>query len=252
MKRVAVSGKGGSGKTTIASTLARLSGRQAGELLAVDGDPNPNLARSMGVSHDKWPLLPAGLLAVVEEDGKRVSRLTQPIRDIIAQYAVTGPDNVSILALGEVDHASQGCLCSKHAIVREVVGAALSESHQSVVLDMEASLEHMRRGTVKHVDTLLVVTEPYYRALESAGRLIRLAREMEIPNIFGVANKVRNEAEEEAIRSYLDGLSVPLVATIPMDESIREADLQGKALLDMFPDAPAVHAIQGLSQHVFA
>jgi CO dehydrogenase maturation factor len=252
MKRVAVSGKGGSGKTTIASTLARLSGRQAGELLAVDGDPNPNLARSMGVAHDAWPLLPAGLLEVVEEDGKRVSRLTRPIRDIIEQFAVSGPDNVHILALGEVDHASQGCLCSKHAIVREVVGAALSEANESVVLDMEASLEHMRRGTVRHVDTLLIVTEPYYRALESAGRLVRLAREMNIPNLLGVANKVRNEDEESAIRSYLEGLSVPLVATIPMDESIRDADLQGKALLDMYPDAPAVRAIQGLSQHVFA
>lgn len=251
MKRVAVSGKGGSGKTTIASTLARLSGRHLGELLAVDGDPNPNLARSMGIARDTWPLLPAGLLEAVEEDGKRVTRLSRPIREIIEQYAVKGPDNVHVLALGEVDHASQGCLCSKHAIVREVVGAALSDAKEAVVLDMEASLEHMRRGTIRHVDALLVVTEPYYRSLEAAGRLIRLAREMQIPQVLGVANKVRNDEEEEAIRAYLDKLDVEVIGVIPLDESVTSADLDGKAVLDMFPDAASVKAIETLGRRVF-
>jgi|FLYL01.1.fsa_nt_gi CO dehydrogenase maturation factor len=252
MKRVAVSGKGGSGKTTIAGVLARLSGRATGELLAVDGDPNPNLARAMGVAKDDWPLLPADLLAVVEENGQRVSRLTRPIREIVERYAVAGPDHVYLLALGEVDHAGKGCLCGKHAIVREVVGAALSEANEAVVLDMEASLEHMRRGTVRHIDTLLIVTEPYYRALESAGRLIRLARELNIPQILGVANKVRHADEKEAIRSYLSGLEVPLVAVIPFDEQVAQADMAGKALLDTYPEAPSVRAIEALRQRIFA
>ncbi|CAN5664301.1 carbon monoxide dehydrogenase accessory protein CooC [soil metagenome] len=252
MKRVAISGKGGSGKNTITATLARLTGRSLGGLLAVEGDPNPNLARSMGVERSEWPLLPKEILEVVEEDGVRRSRLAMPMLEVIEKYAVTGPDNVHILALGEVDHASQGCLCGKHAIVREVVGAAMAEGDEAVIVDMEASLEHMRRGTIRHVDTLLIITEPYYRALESAGRLVRLAREMNIPNVLGVANKVRSKAEEEAIRSYLDPLGVPLVAVIPMDDSVGQADLQGKALLDLYPDAPAVTAIQGLSQHLFA
>lgn len=252
MRRIAVSGKGGSGKTTITGTLARLSGRQFGNLLAVDADPNPNLARSMGVKQDSWPLLPKGILETVEEDGQRRTRLALPVKQVVEQYAVAGPDNVHLLALGEVDHANLGCLCSKHAIVREIVNAAMSGSDEAVIVDMEASLEHMRRGTVRHVDTLLIITEPYYRALESAGRLVRLAREIGIPNLFGVANKVRNEAEEDAIRSYLDGLEVPLVATIPMDENITQADLQGGALLDLYPDAPAVKAIQNLSHYIFA
>jgi CO dehydrogenase maturation factor len=252
MRRVAVSGKGGSGKTTMAATLARLSGRGSERVLAVDGDPNPNLARSMGIVRESWPLLPADLLSVVEENGQRVSRLTRPIGEIIEQYAVEGPDNVSLLALGEVDHASLGCLCGKHAIVREVVGAALSEANRSVVLDMEASLEHMRRGTVRHVDTLLVVTEPYYRSLESAGRLVRLAREMDIPRILGVANKVRAPEEEAAIRGYLEGIGVELVAVIPQDDSVTQADLAGKGLLDCFPEAPAVQAMRGMVQRVLA
>lgn len=252
MKRVAVSGKGGSGKTTIASTFARLSARRLGELLAIDGDPNPNLARSMGVQRDSWPLLPADLMAYDEVDGKRVSRLSMPIGEIIAKFAAKGPDNVRLIALGEVDHASKGCLCGKHAIVREVVGAALFDANEPVVLDMEASLEHMRRGTVRHVDVLLVVAEPYYRSLEAAGRIIRLAREMEIPEILAVANKVRNDEEEQAIRSYLEGLDVPVIAVIPHDENVTQADLRDRALLDAYPDAPAVTAIDRLTHGVFA
>lgn len=252
MKRVAVSGKGGSGKTTITSTLARLSGIKLGELLAVDADPNPNLARSMGIEKNDWPLLPKEILKVVEIDGKKATRLAFPVKSVVENYAVKGPDNVHLLAIGEVDHANLGCLCSKHAIVREVVNAAMEDSDEAIIVDMEASLEHMRRGTIRHVDTLLIVTEPYYRALESAGRLIRLAREIGIPNIMAVANKVRNEAEEEAIRTYLDKLDVSLVAVVPMDENITQADLQGKALMDMYPEAPAIQAIQGLSDAIFA
>lgn len=252
MKRVAVSGKGGSGKTTIASTFARLSGRRMGHLLAIDGDPNPNLARSMGVQRESWPLLPADLMTYVEKDGKRVSQLSLPIAEIVSQFAAHGPDNVRLIALGEVDHASQGCLCGKHAIVREVVGAALSDANEPVVLDMEASLEHMRRGTVRHVDVLLVVTEPYYRSLEAAGRIVRLAREMQIPEIVAVANKVRNDEEEDAIRTYLEGLDVPLVAIIPHDEHVTRSDLDDRSLLDAFPDAPAVAAIDALARGIYA
>lgn len=117
---------------------------------------------------------------------------------------------------------------------------------------MEASVEHMRRATVRHVDTLLVVTEPYFRALESAGRLIRLARELEIGRILAVANKVRSDAEEQAIRSYLDSQGVELAAVIPYDRSVGEADLEGLPLLDHRPDSPSVAAIRGLLDSIAA
>ncbi len=90
---------------------------------------------------------------------------------------------------------------------------------------MEASLEHMRRNTVRHIDTMLVVTEPYFRSLESARRLLRLAGEIPIEKAFGVANKVRNKSEETAIRSFFDQKSLPLLAIIPYDECIIQADL---------------------------
>ncbi len=115
---------------------------------------------------------------------------------------------------------------------------------------MEASLEHMRRNTVRHIDTMLVVTEPYFRSLESARRLLRLAGEIPIEKAFGVANKVRNKSEETAIRSFFDQKSLPLLAIIPYDECISRADLNAQALIDFQGDAPAVSAIEQLLDKV--
>lgn len=136
--------------------------------------------------------------------------------------------------------------------MRELLGAALEETDQPIVIDMEASIEHMRRGTARYVDTLLVVTEPYFRALQAAGRLVELARELGVGRILAVANKVRSPAEEQAIRAYLAGIDVPLAAVIPFDPAVGEADLEGKPLLDYRPDAPAVAAIRRLTSEVMA
>ena len=121
-----------------------------------------------------------------------------------------------------------------------------------VILDMEASLEHMSRATVKHVDTLLVVTEPYYRSLESARRLIRLAREIPIPRIVALANKVRSADEEQAVKAYLETQDVALVGVIPYDDAVRDADAQGRPLLDVAPDSPAVAALRLVSAELFS
>ena len=252
MRRIAVSGKGGSGKTTISSTLVRLVGRKLGSVLAVDGDPNPNLARAMGLTHGDFPLLPPSIMAFDEINGKRVARLSKPLEEILSEHAIPGPDGVRLIALGEVDEPGKGCLCSRHAIVREIVGAAIDQSLEPIVVDMEASLEHMRRGTVKHVDTLLIETEPYYRALESAGRLIRLAREMGLTGILGVANKVRTPAEEEVIRNYFAALEIPVIAVIPFDDSVTAADLEGLSVLDRAPNSPSMLAVQQLADTLFA
>ncbi len=115
---------------------------------------------------------------------------------------------------------------------------------------MEASLEHMRRNTVKHIDTMLIVTEPYFRSLESARRLFQLASEVPVKNIWGVANKVRNDAEKSAITSYFEQKRLRLVATIPYDEAVSEADLNACALIDYREDSPAVNAIRELLERL--
>ena len=107
-------------------------------------------------------------------------------------------------------------------------------------MDMEASIEHMSRGTVRHVDALLVVLEPYYRSMETAGRTVPLARGLGIPHIYGIANKLRSPQDEEAIRAYCRNHELQLIAAIPFDENVTEADRTGRAVIDYDVTSPIV------------
>ncbi len=116
------------------------------------------------------------------------------------------------------------------------------------VLDMEAGLEHMGRGTVEHVDTLLVVTEPYYRALEAATRIRDLAKELRVPQTIVAANRIRTEADREAVSQYCWNHDLNLAATIPYDEAVPEAERRGTAPIDFVPEGPAMRAVYGLAR----
>ncbi len=118
------------------------------------------------------------------------------------------------------------------------------------ITDMEASIEHMSRGTIRHVDAMLMVTEPYFRSLETVGRMAPLARELGIEHVWAVANKVRSARDEEIIRSYCADHGVELAAVVPWDEAIQDADREGRALMDYEPEAPAVVAVQGIADLV--
>ncbi|MDQ3181961.1 MAG: cobyrinic acid a,c-diamide synthase, partial [Actinomycetota bacterium] len=114
------------------------------------------------------------------------------------------------------------------------------------ITDMEASIEHMSRATIRHVDAILMVTEPYFRSLETVGRMAPLAQELGIEHIWAVANKVRSARDEEIIRSYCAEHGVELAAVVPWDEAIQDADREGRALMDYEPTSPAVVAVQGI------
>jgi CO dehydrogenase maturation factor len=127
-----------------------------------------------------------------------------------------------------------------------MLGQLVEHARQHCVLDMEASLEHMSRGTVRHVDVLFVVLEPYYRSLETAGRTVPLARELGIEHVFGLANKVRDEHDTAAVAEYCERHGLSLAATIPFDKAITAADRTGMAVVDYDSAAPAVRQIDGL------
>ena len=116
------------------------------------------------------------------------------------------------------------------------------------ILDTEASIEHMTRGTVRTSDAVLLVTEPYFRSLETTGRLAPLARDLGIPHVWAVANKVRTPSDEAAIREYCDRHSIELLAVVQFDPRVTEADNAGLAVLDHAPDGPAVVAATALAR----
>ncbi len=111
---------------------------------------------------------------------------------------------------------------------------------------MEAGLEHLKRGTLEHADTLLIVVEPYFKSLEAAGRVAALGRSLGVPTLYAVANKVQSERDDTAIRDYCAGRNLPLIAVVPYDADVAEAERQGVAVLDLAPGAAAVGAVRQL------
>lgn len=131
-----------------------------------------------------------------------------------------------------------------------MLGQLIEQSNQFTIIDMEASVEHMSRGTVRHVDVVLIVVEPYYRSLETAGRMAPLARGLGIPRVYAVANKVRDANDAAAVQDYCAKHDLELVARVPFDEAITAADRAGVAVIDYAPDAPAVAEIRQLARRL--
>jgi CO dehydrogenase maturation factor len=228
--RVALAGKGGAGKTTISATLARLLAAR-GEVVAVDADSNPNLATALGLSPDSatsHAVVPHALVSR-RADG---AALKDPVEAVLQRHALVTADGIRVLLMGAPDHADQGCLCSAHATVSALLADLGGQPDVAVIIDMEASPEHLSRGTARHVDTLLLVTEPYYRSLETVRRLAQLARELPIPAIGVVANKVRNDDELEAITEFCGRHGLELLAVVPRSDAVVDADIAGVTLFD--------------------
>ncbi len=131
-----------------------------------------------------------------------------------------------------------------------MLGELIEQSDQLTIVDMEASVEHMSRGTVRHVDVLLIVVEPYYRSLETAGRIAPLARELGIHRVCAVANKLRDERDAAAVLGYCAKHDLEVVARIPFDEAIAEADRAGMVVLDYAAAAPAVLEMRQLARRL--
>ena len=131
-----------------------------------------------------------------------------------------------------------------------MLGEIVAGASDVAVADMEAGLEHLSRGTPRHVDVILAVLEPYYRSLETAARVVDLARELGVGRVHGVANKVRDERDQHAIEEFVRARNIPLLGVVPHDEAILEADREGLALLDRSPDAVSVRAIASIADRL--
>jgi CO dehydrogenase maturation factor len=137
-------------------------------------------------------------------------------------------------------------MCSAHAAVRHLLGGLLEEKQVVTVVDMEAGLEHLSRATGRHVDTLLVVMEPYYKALETARRCAELGRELGIPQVLAVANKLRGEEDRAAVRHYAAAHGLGLAGEVPFDAGVYQADQSGTAP-ELAPESAAARAIDSLT-----
>jgi len=245
--KLAIAGKGGSGKTSISGTMARLLARGGKNVLAIDGDSNPNLALTLGIPAERMsdmPVLPADLLRRTPEGPE----LTQTLEEIKASHSIVGPDGVQLLVMALPQHANTGCLCHMHATVRSIIDAVPKEQREVCILDTEASPEHLSRGTAVYADALLAVVEPYFKSLETGRRMAVLATDLGLPRVALVANKIRNEQELEAVQTFAERHDLELGGTVPFDECFIGAEQAGQAPLDFAPDAVAITAIDEIGQ----
>ena len=255
--KIAFVGKGGSGKTTLAGTLARVLARRQHRLLAIDGDPNPNLSLMLGMSRadaDRIRSIPPSLIeSVTTPAGQSTLRLTMARHRVLDEYAAQAPDGVQLIVMGKPadGSAGSGCMCGSHRAVRGLI-AEMTGAGEHTVTDMEAGLEHLKRGTARHVEAMLIVAEPYYRSLEAASRTFSLANELKIPHVYAVANKVRDDADREAIESYCRQHGMPVIGVVPLEERFVAAERAGEAPADYADGSAGLRAIEALADRLLA
>jgi CO dehydrogenase maturation factor len=247
--RVALAGKGGAGKTTLTATMARLLARRGHEVVALDADSNPNLAAALGLPGHDVPWLPAGIVSRRLDGGPR---LREPVDDLVGRCASSGPDGIRLLAMGEPAHAEAGCLCSAHATVRALLADLGARPATMTLVDLEASPEHLSRGTARHADVMLLVTEPYFRSLETVRRLALLAAELPIPVVGVVVNKVRSAADHQAVDEFCARHALRWLGDVPWSDEVGEADRRRQALVDVAPGGSVVTAVDDLVAAVLA
>ncbi len=255
--KIATVGKGGSGKTTIAGTLARIFAEGGYRVLAIDGDPNPNLALTLGMAHetaDRVTYIPSSIMQRgAEVDGVVMMEPQISREEIMQRYATPVVDNVDLIVMGKPAHGSagSGCMCASHRAVRGLI-AELTDFGRHTITDMEAGLEHLKRGTARHVDLMLVVAEPYYRSLEAAMRTCELADELAIPFVRVVANKVRSEDDLAAIETFCGQHDMTMIGTVPYDDAMMNAERNGRSPYDYAPDSTGVAAIRQVAASIDA
>jgi CO dehydrogenase maturation factor len=228
--KLAISGKGGVGKTTLTALLAKAFKERGYRVLAIDADPDANLAAALGYPNPETIRPIAEMEELIEErTGAKpgttgaVFRMNPKVDDLPDKLSAE-VDGIRLMRMGTVKKGGGGCVCPESTLLRALVQHLLIESTDVVILDMEAGIEHLGRGTSEFVDRLLVVLEPGKRSLETAEKIRELAEDIRLLRLAAVGNKIRNPEDETFLHEHLKG--IPLLGFLPYRDSIIRADME--------------------------
>ena len=234
--KIAITGKGGVGKTTFAATLARMYADERRPVLAADADPAANLGLALGFTEEELDsIVPISKMRkLVEErtgadEFNKIFRMNPKVDDIPDKFAKTC-NGVKLLVLGTVETGGSGCVCPEHVMLKRIINHLMLRSNDVVVLDMEAGLEHLGRGTTSGMDEFVVVIEPGARSVQTYKNVKRLANDLGVKQVRVVANKVRSADDEEYIRSKIP--ADDLLGFIHYNSEVIDADRQGRSPYD--------------------
>ena len=234
--KLAITGKGGVGKTTLSSTLARLYADEGRTVLAADVDPDANLGLALGLTQEEVDqIIPISKMKDLAKertgasDDNKFYKLNPYVADIPEKFAKL-INGVRLLVMGTVDVGGTGCVCPEHVMLKSILSALTYRKNDVVIMDMEAGLEHLGRGTAQGMDQFIVVIEPGARSVQTYRNVKRLAHDLGIKRVRVVANKVRDDADEAFVRENIP--AEDLLGCIHYNPEIIDADRQGKSPYD--------------------
>jgi CO dehydrogenase maturation factor len=231
--KVAVSGKGGVGKTLIAGGIARGFVERGLKTIAIDADSSPNLGLTLGLLVEETrKIVPISENKELVESKTStgysgVYRLQFTVDDIVRDYSVPTPLGVNLIVMGTVQSMGAGCMCAPNAVIRALLRHLVVERDEAVVLDLEAGVEHIGRGTARQVDALLVVADSNLKSLEVAKHIHDMAKAAGMRQLYLVGNRVMNDEQKGVIQKFAEKNSLSILAFVPFDQKVIEADMLG-------------------------
>jgi CO dehydrogenase maturation factor len=237
LMKVAVSGKGGVGKTLIAGGLARGFVERGLKTIAIDADSSPNLALTLGLTVEEArkirPLTENQPLVESKTSTgySGVYNLNFTVDDIVRDYSVNTPFGVNLIVMGTVKAMGSGCMCAPNAVVRAMLRHLMVERDEAVVMDLEAGVEHIGRGTARAVDVLLIVADSNLKSLEIAKHIRDMTAAAEMKHVYLVGNRVMNQTQEDAIKGFANKNGLEILSFVPFDQKVIEADMLGETPL---------------------
>ena len=250
--KIAITGKGGVGKTTFAATLARLYAEEGRKVLAADVDPDANLGLALGFDEETLDsIVPISRMRKLVEErtgagpDNQFYRVNPKVDDIPDTYGKVC-NGVKLLVLGTVETGGGGCVCPEHVRLKRIINNMVLHRDDIVILDMEAGLEHLGRGTTESMEQFIVVIEPGARSVQTYKNVKRLAHDLGVKQVRVVANKVRGPEDEAFIQAKIP--PEDLLGMIHYNTDVMDADRQGKSPFDFSQDV--VKEIQAIKEKI--